>query len=94
MFTKKHPTALERSYRPGFGYGNTLADVYRAGTEEIRQHDFAIDLSTIFDDQDRTIYIDWAHYGDLGHDIAATRMYREIRPTLEALTHAPSQQAQ
>jgi lysophospholipase L1-like esterase len=82
--TKKHPTAVERTYVDDFG--NAMTDVYRAATQEIRSHGFAIDLSTSFDDQDRTIYIDQAHITEVGNEIIAKNIYGHIQPALQALT--------
>ena len=83
--TKKHPTAEERTYSRS-DFGTLMTDVYRAATQEIHSHDFAIDLSTSFDDQDRTVYIDPYHTGEAGNEIIAKNIYGHIRPALQALT--------
>lgn len=91
VYTKKHPTAVEHTYERSI-FGDLMAQVYRTATQEIRTQDFAIDLSTSFDEQDRTIYIDWAHIIEAGNEIVATKMYSHLRPALLELAATKAQQ--
>lgn len=84
VYTKKHPTPVERTYRRS-SFGQLMPDVYHAATQEIRARDFAIDLSASFDEQERTVYIDWAHVIEPANEIVAKRIYGHLRPTLRAL---------
>ena len=84
--TKAKPTAEERNYRKPFR--GLFDKTYRAATEDIRSHHFVINLSDAFDNQSRTIYIDWVHKGQVGNQIIANKMYEHIRPTLVELTRS------
>jgi lysophospholipase L1-like esterase len=84
VYTKKHPTEEERTYQKT-GFGELITTVYHAATAQVPRYDFAVDLSTSFDNQDRTIYIDWAHVTEEGNAIVAGNIYRTIQPTLHRL---------
>jgi hypothetical protein len=88
VYTRKQPTALERTFSTE--YGSLMPEVYRAATTDIRGRNFAIDLSTSFDNESTSIYIDWAHVSERGNEIVAQQMYSAIRPMLPALVASPA----
>ena len=86
LSTKANRSNEERDFRIPFG--DLMADVYSAASEEIRTQGFAIDLSKAFDEQRQTLYIDWAHVSEQGNEIIANKLYHHIEPALQALNRS------
>ncbi len=84
--TKASPTEEEVAYRKYFD--GLFGDVYRAATEEIESLQFMTDISDAFDDLERSIYIDFAHVGELGNQVVADRMYEQIKPILQSFARS------
>ena len=87
IVTKAQRTLEERSYPDRFQ--GLFDEVYLAATVQMQSEDFAIDLSRALDDQEATIYIDFAHVSEEGNRIIADLIFEQMRPYLQSLIGSP-----
>jgi hypothetical protein len=89
-FLKSNISSSEASYINDWGSRYKNGDIYYLGIEKYYKTvlnmaenlDFFHDLSTLFMDNNKTVYVDSCHYSDIGNYIIAQKLADKIMPRL------------
>ena len=89
IYSKENLTEAEQGYFRDQQYYENLYDLsYEAVRKDslmIKDSTF-IDISDVFDTEEKTIYVDFCHTGELGNQLVAARIFEYLKPVLTPKT--------
>lgn len=88
IYSKKNLTKAEKEYHKEQRYYKNLFDLsYKTITNDLmmKSDTTFVDISNVFNDINKTIYLDFCHTGELGNKLVAKAMAKEFFPYLETL---------
>ncbi|WP_034061029.1 SGNH/GDSL hydrolase family protein [Lacinutrix jangbogonensis] len=86
IYSKKNLTKVEKEY---FKEQQYFKNLYDLSYETIRKNSLMskditfVDISNIFDTEEKTIYIDFCHTGELGNLLVAKKIFSYLKPELD-----------
>ena len=75
LYTKKNLSAEERRLPEG----ESLAESYHSLTQFALQDPYVKDLTTLFDNQTQTVYVDWSHISEEGNGQVALALAQDLQ---------------
>jgi lysophospholipase L1-like esterase len=85
IFSKKNLSEAEQGYYKDQQYYENL---YKLSYEKVRENysmindSTFIDISDVFNNEDKTIYFDFCHTGEFGNKLVADRIFKYLEPEL------------
>ncbi|MDN3664277.1 SGNH/GDSL hydrolase family protein [Algibacter miyuki] len=85
VYSKKNLTEAEQGYFRDQQYYENLYDLSYSIIRKdalMKTDSTFLDISTVFDTSEKTIYTDFCHTGEYGNQLVADRIFKEIEPAL------------